>query len=245
MSTLDRTGKEGDPIVEVATEAIAREARETAEIVELTLTVVGPVNYLGESAEKFKDMPLVGLDQYQREKLGLGEKDTGNGKMVEVVGADGKLIGNFIVVKGSAKLLNSHDSFCANGIKPGEQVKVRKPKIELGEDEYEVISLLEISGDEEKRTLRKHVILKELGLNPNEYMTVPTLLAKQLGITEKFVPYEVKVRVCGGGYTTLMAAILTKRDAVGFTTDAAKAIGLSNETLKIHMSVEDGVIVVG
>ncbi len=238
MNEVDE--KPGTPKAEEVTQAVgavpAPPLPEGVEKVpELHLTVAGPCN---NPSGRY-----VGLNQWQREQLAVAVGET-----VELFSDDGASIGVFTVGTGSKKLLNKTDVFTANvdsaHIEKVLTVKARKlaPESPM---ELNVQHMAE-KADKEKDARRRDIIEHRLKLDPAVYVTIPTPVAALLGIKapqgQTIAPISSgKIRGLDGKDCEI--AFVPTGSSIGFTSEAAKKLGIPPQLEKIRIRVDNGVLV--
>lgn len=240
MNGID--GKSGPPEAEEAPQTIgavpvppSAEAVETEP--ELRLTVAGPCN---NSNGRY-----VGLNQWQREQLKVTVGET-----VELFSDDGANIGVFTVGTGSKKLLNNTAIFTANvdAAHIGKMLTV-KPRKQAPENpmEFCVQHMVE-KVDAEKNARRRDIIEHRLQLDPAVYVTIPTPVAALLGIKapsgQTIAPIS-RGKIRGVDGKDCEIAFVPTSDSIGFTSEAAKKLGIPPQLEKIRIQIDNGVLVIG
>lgn len=212
---------------------------------ELRLNVAGPC--------KNPEGKYVGLSKVQRDRLGVEV-----GGNVELFDVGGKSLGLFMVGSGSKELLSQPEAFTVNGVSSGEAVTVKKAADKQESDmTFDVVHGVEVvpgglSEDEKKKyegrlASRASKIAERFpGLDPRAYVVVPSSLAKSMGIEapkgSTVLPVSKgKVRIGG---TEHEIAVVPSGNSIGFTTEAAKSLGIPTQLNQIRVRVIDGVLVI-
>lgn len=249
VNVSGETGKETEAEVVQQPELSAPKAQELNEAPEkgpeVRLNVAGPC--------KNPDGKYVGLSKVQRDRLGVEV-----GGNVELFDISGKSMGLFMVGAGSKELLSRQDAFTVNGVSAGEAVTVKKAVDKQESDmTLDVAHGVEVvpgglSEDEKKKyegrlASRASKIAERFPeLDPKAYVVVPSAVAKSMGIEapkgSTVLPVSKgKIRIGGVEHEI---AIVPSGNSIGFTTEAAKSLGIPTQLNQIRVRVVEGVLVI-
>lgn len=241
MSTPDELSKVGQTekpstTGEKSSPAIVPTTPESSEIIpKMTLTVASPC--------KNPNGHYVGLSQGQREKLKVQAGET-----VELFDDDRKSIGIFTVGSGSKELLLAPTKFTANGIDAGATVIVSaRKKPSENDTEFNVQFNVE-NANPENHERRGDIIKNRLGMDPDVYLTIPTVLATQIGIKPpqgKTIAPISKGQIKDAEGKVHEIAIVPTGSSIGFTTKAAEQLAIPAQLQTIRIRVDGGMLVIG
>ena len=212
---------------------------------ELRLNVAGPC--------KNPEGRYVGLSKVQRDRLGVEV-----GGNVELFDATGKSVGLYMVGPGSKELLSQPEAFTVNGVSSGEAVTVKKAAEKQDSDmtfdvDHGVEAVPAGLGEADQKKYEGRLASRSSKiaerfpeLDPRAYVVVPSAVAKSMGIeapkgTTVLPVSKGKVRLGG---VEKEIAIVPSGNTIGFTTEAAKSLGIPTQLNQIRVRVTDGVLVI-
>ncbi len=182
---------------------------------------------------------FVGLNKAQR-----GALEVDLGQSVELFDySTGRSLGLFQVGLGDKTLTNQPTKFTVNGVAPGTNVEVKKPK-NLDSKLLELDMNLNVETDP-RHARRRETILSRFGVvdgvavegfDPDLYLVVPSAVAQQFMQVDKSIalsrptilPISLgKVKIAGIEKTI---AIVPGGQEMGFTSSAARVFGIPAET---------------
>ena len=214
---------------------------------------VPELKLVAASSCKNPDGRYVGLSKVQRDKLGVEV-----GGNVELFDAAGKSLGLFSVGTGSKELLKEEAKFTVNGVAAGEAVTARKASEKQESDmAFAVTHGVESTPAglddaakqkyEDRLASRASKIAERFPeLDSKAYVVVPTAVAKSMGVEgpkgSTVLPIS-KGKIKLGDVVTEIA-IVPSGNNIGFTTEAAKSIGIPDQIKELRVRVVDGVLVI-
>lgn len=215
-----------------------------AESVQAAVEVVPSLELRLEAACSNPDGNYVGLSAAQRSRLGVEVGGT-----VELMDGSQSL-GLFMVGKGLKVLQSQPDAFSANladGFK-GRSITVRKAPAKMEKDVSYMVSLGAEASERHER--RKTVIAERFSdMDPEAYVTVPTALLKQMGVTplpdsKKATALPISKGQLKIGDQMHTVVFVPSGEAIGFTTKAATQLNIPVSLFNLRVRVEEGVLVV-